>query len=202
MNQEKKLARVIEYEQLLKSAGCKTVFQGDEQQGFQRLMFDPNSGVVFSVEIIPRVETVEIRTANSQKSVFPTSDILEGIMQEVPLFSQYKVDNYLDLPFISIEEEYRLPSCPTMHARVLTLPGAPVDADEAYFQLGQIPGVEDRIVRQTELQYQSDVNRYNRVANDIIHQKMEKLPTAMQEYYHYQSKEFADVYSIPKQLRR
>ena len=172
MNKEQKLARVIEYEQLLKSVGCKTIFKGEEYQGFQRLMFDPNSGVVFSVEAVPRIDSVEIRTSNSQKIEFPTDSILDRIAQEVPLFSQYKVENYLDLPTISIEEEYHLPSCLPMYARVMTIPGAPEDADEAYYQVGQIPGVDDETLKQLELQYLDDVEEYNRAANEIIHNKI------------------------------
>lgn len=47
MNKSQGLAQVIEYEQILKSAGCRTVYEGNQSQGFQRLMFDPNSGSVF-----------------------------------------------------------------------------------------------------------------------------------------------------------
>lgn len=202
MNNEQKLARVIEYEQLLKSVGCKTVFKGGENQGFQRLMFDPNSGVVFSVEAIPRIGSVEIRTSNSQKNEFPTNSILYGISKEVPLFSQYKEENYWDLPVISIEEEYHLPSYPPMYARVLNLPGAPVDADEAYYQVGQIPGVDDEVLKQEELKYLDDVEKYNQVANEIIHNKMEFLPSSIQQYYDYHSEKRKDIYGLPKQIRR
>ena len=76
MNKSQGLAQVIEYEQILKSAGCRTVYEGNQSQGFQRLMFDPNSGSVFSVELVPVMEKVEIRSANSQKNEFVTSSIL------------------------------------------------------------------------------------------------------------------------------
>lgn len=202
MNKSKGLAQVIEYEQILKSAGCRTVYEGDWSQGFQRLMFDPNSGSVFSVELVPVMEKVEIRSANSQKNEFVTSSILEGITSGVPLFSQYKKDNYWDLPLISLEEEYHLPGCSPMHARVLALPGAPVDADEVYFQIGLIPGVDDKLIAYVEQEYCNDVKKYNDAANQILHEKMGALPEMIQAHYHYQPNKYLDVYSIPKQIRR
>ncbi len=202
MNKSKGLVQVIEYEQILNSAGCRTVYEGDWSQGFQRLMFDPNSGSVFSVELVPLIGKVEIRSANSQKDEFITDSILEGIASGIPLFSQYKKDNYWDLPLISLEEEYQLPRCSPMHARVLELPGAPVDADEVYFQVGLIPGVDNKLIAYVEQEYYNDKKQYNDTANQILHEKMGALPEMIQTHYHYQPNKYLDVYSIPKQIRR
>lgn len=199
---EKKIFQVSEYEQLLQSVGCRTFYVGEENQGFQRLLFDPNSGVIFSIEFIPSKKQAEIRVSNSEKNVFSTASILEGISCGVPLFSQYKTHEYWNLPLISLEEEYHLPSCPPMHARILALPGAPDDADEAYYQVGQVPGVDSNLILFVEQQYCHDVEKYNEVANQILQNKIETLPVVLQKHYHYFPEKKIDVYNIPKQLRR
>jgi len=94
--------KAYELVQLLASAGCKTIYKSDETDFFQVLMLDGNSGTIFSIETLPWTNTAEIRTDRNQHYRFPTEDIINRIGTDAPLFSDYTVDNYWDIPFIPL----------------------------------------------------------------------------------------------------
>ena len=96
--------RVYEYSQLLQSRGCVKFYQGSIDEGYQTLLLDGNSGTIFSVEVNPNTKQVEIRTNRNQRKSFQTEEIIDRCSLVAPLFSDYTVKDYWDLPLISLEE--------------------------------------------------------------------------------------------------
>lgn len=187
---------VYELAKLLESCGCKLVYQGNADEGFQHLMLDGNSGVVFSVEMIPNREHPEIRTNSNQQFTFPTKDIVKGITHGFPLFSRYSVDHYQNLPLISVWELENTLDIQPMHARVEKLPYASEDAARVYYTTGIAPGVDDEVLRKTEQEYQADVFRFNYLSNIVIDKKMNCFPPSILDFYSYSGKNNSDIYSV------
>lgn len=168
--------------QLLEVCGCKKVYQGDEKEGYQSLLFDGNSGTVFSVEVIPWENSAEIRTSSSQRQHFPTEQILDGISMNIPLFSNYLVSQHADLPLVSLMEEKEL-YCMPIASRVELLMGAPVDAYEIYLMTGQVPGVDREELQRVEKNYDLDYYHKKSQREQIVERKMHVFPDAIQSFY-------------------
>ena len=160
-NDKKIIDTAYEFVQLLTSVGCKTIYQNDKSDDFQVLMLDGNSGTVFSIETLPWTNTAEIRTDRNQHDSFPTEDIINRIGTGAPLFSNYTVHNYLDIPFVSLVEEKKMLNFAPMFARIDVLQGGPEDASLVYYTTGSVPGVPQEKVLEIEMQYQYDVDKFN-----------------------------------------
>lgn len=201
-NDKKIIDTAYEFVQLLTSVGCKTIYQNDKSDDFQVLMLDGNSGTVFSIETLPWTNTAEIRTDRNQHDSFPTEDIINRIGTGAPLFSNYTVHNYLDIPFVSLVEEKKMLNFAPMFARIDVLQGGPEDASLVYYTTGSVPGVPQEKVLEVEMQYQYDVDKFNLQMNSIIDDRMSLLPQSVQEFYGYYGKHDVDMYEIIMQKRR
>ncbi len=194
--------KAYELIQLLASKGCKTIYQSDENEDFQTLMLDGNSGTIFSVETLPWRNSAEIRTNRNQHSSFPTEDIVNRLITDAPLFSDYTVTNYWDIPFVSVAQENKLLSFAPMFVRIDALPGGPAEAAFVYYTTGTVPGVTPEVLLATELEYQRDVDHFNFVMNSIIDERMSLLPQAVQDFYSYHGNESIDIYDVTHQKKR
>lgn len=190
--------RVFEYSELLESRGCNKFYQGSKEDGGQILLLDGNSGTIFSVEVNPDTNEAEIRTHRKQKTVFPTEVVLDRICRTAPLFSDYTVEDFWDLPLISLQEERNLPYCTTPHERVELLMGAGVDAAEVYRATGKIPFVDDQKIRQAENEFLTELASFNREVVDLLHKKTEHLPDEIIDRYTPTKLEPEDVYVMYK----
>lgn len=188
--------------QLLASKGCKTIYQSDENENFQTLMLDGNSGTIFSVEVLPWTNSAEIRTDRNQHYTFPTEDIVNRITTDAPLFSDYTVNNYWDIPFVSLVEEKKMLNFAPLFARIDILQGGPEEASLVYYTTGILPGVPREKLLETEMQYQQDVNKFNSLMNSIIDDRMNQLPQQVQKFYGYSGKRDVDMYGVIMQKKR
>lgn len=203
MSNDKKLTdKAYELVQLLASKGCKTIYHNDESESFQTIMLDCNSGTVFSVEVLPWLNSAEIRTDRNQHYTFPTEDIINRIGTDVPLFSDYTVTNYWDIPFVSLVEEKQMLNFAPMVARIEALQGSPEAAALVYYTTGTLPGVSREKLLETEMQYQQDVNRFNSQMNSIINDRMALFPQQIQNFYSYHGKQDMDMYEVIMQKKR
>lgn len=188
--------------QLLTSVGCKTIYQNDQDDDFQVLMWDCNSGTVFSVECLPWTNSAEIRTDRNQHYAFPTEDIINRIGAGAPLFSDFTVNNYWDIPFVSLVQEKKMLNFSPLFARIDTLQGGPEEASLVYYTTGIVPGVPQEKVLEVEMQYQKDVNNFNSKVNSIIDDRMSLLPQPAQKFYGYYGKDNVDMYGVIMQKKR
>lgn len=193
-NNENLTDKAYELVHLLTSKGCKTIYQNDENDFFQVLMLDGNSGSIFSIETLPWMNSAEIRTNRNQRYEFPTEDIVNRIGTDAPLFSDYTVENYWDIPFVPLAQEIVMLDFYPLFARIDVLQGAPEEAALIYYTTGTVPGVAKEKVLETEMQYQQDVNHFNSQMNNIINQKMNLLPEPVQKFYNYNDKRDIDLY--------
>lgn len=201
-NDNKIIDTAYEFVQLLTSVGCKTIYQNDKSEIFQVLMLDGNSGTVFSIETLPWTNTAEIRTDRNQQDSFPTEDIINRIGTGAPLFSNYTVNNYLDIPFVPLVQERKMLKFLPLFARIETLQGSPEEASLVYYTTGIVPGVPQEKVLEVEMQYQYDVDKFNLQMNSIIDDRMSLLPQSVQEFYGYYGKHDVDMYEIIMQKKR
>ena len=86
--------------QLLTSVGCKTIYQNDQDDDFQVLLWDCNSGTVFSVECLPWTNSAEIRTDRNQHYAFPTEDIINRFGDGVSFVFDYSGNYFWGLPVV------------------------------------------------------------------------------------------------------
>ena len=190
--------RVFEYSELLESRGCNKFYQGSKEDGGQILLLDGNSGTIFSVEVNPYTNEAEIRTHRKQKTMFPTEVVLDRICRTAPLFSDYTVEDFWDLPLISLQEERNLPYCTTPHERVELLMGAGEDAAEVYRETGMIPFVGDEKIRQAENDFLMELAAFNRNVADLLDKKTSNLPDEVMNRYTPKKLDNEDVYVMYK----
>ena len=190
--------RVYEYSQLLESRGCVKFYQGSTGEGYQTLLLDGNSGTIFSVEVNPNTKQVEIRTNRNQRKSFQTEEIIDRCSLVAPLFSDYTVKDYWDLPLISLEEENNLPFCATPHERVELLMGAGEDAIEVYRTTGKVPNVDDEEIRNVEEMFKIDMQRFKQLVFDMLSEKTKDLPENIKSKYYPDVVDSEAVYSMFK----
>lgn len=203
MNYNKKLIQdANRLAQMLISSGCKTIYQGDENEGFQTLLLDGNSGTIFSVEVVPGTNSAEIRTNRRQHYQFPTQDIIARASSDTPLFSTWKAENYWNIPLVPLAEESSLLNFSPLHARIDVLRDGPEYPDLVYFTTGILPGVSQERIQAVEEQYIHDVANFNTSVENIIHEKMSRLPEAVQDFYGYTGKKAINMYEMVMQKKR
>lgn len=173
---------LINLVRLLESCGCKKVYQSDKpSEGFQTLLYEGNSGTILSVEMIGG--KAEIRTNNKQEFYFPTKEIMDNIATGVPLFSNYKVSDWLELPLVPFVELLRLEH----------LESARIDSGDSYYAVG-LSGTGQE-------QHELDIDKIESTNRkmEISRKRMELFPDRIQAYYDYTEAFIkGDVFALPK----
>lgn len=186
MNQQQKLKSTINlYAKALEYRGFFKFYESNSiKQGYQVLMAEGNSGVIFSIEVDPSTNKVEIRSDVTQRNgEFYTIDILERLQSKYPLFSDFMVATLEDLPLISLAEEEQLPFIMPLQSRIsLYVPNVKLKNNQIHFSQNLPAHLKSRLTEISN-QYYADISIANTKASEIRESKILNLPKQFIEFY-------------------